>query len=340
MIGTDAADAVTGLPGLDDRFNSGQTAHDLYATYEHPFGRFDLMPGLRLEEVLVDTHQITQGVKDSLSYFEAYPTLHTSYRLSNAIQLTASYSRRVDRPDPSLLNPFRVYNNPLSFSEGDPALKPALTDSYEAAFEYGEKSVYYLVTAYFRDTHGLINQVTENLGDGVLLNTYGNIGRSWNTGLELVANGPITKTLSYSLTGDGFWNEVTDPDAPQGPPRAGAAFTLKPKLKWQPTKDDFFQLNALVASRSPTPQGYASGYVYLDLGYRHRFNDRLSLVAQLRDPTNAARTNVFETPTLTLRTFDRTHGRALSLGLTYDFGGKPKPAPKEIDFGSGGAPGR
>ena len=169
------------------------------------------MPGVRLEAVLLDLDQITTGERDRFGYFEAYPTLHTSYRLNSAMQLTASYSRRVDRPELSQLNPFRIYGDPLSFSQGNPRLKPAITDSYEAAFEYGEKSVYYLATLYYRDTHGLVSPVTENLGDGVLLATSDNIGHSRNAGAELVANGPITKTLSYSITADAFWNELTDP---------------------------------------------------------------------------------------------------------------------------------
>jgi outer membrane receptor protein involved in Fe transport len=254
------------------------------------------------------------------------------------MQLTASYSRRVDRPELSQFNPFRVYATPLSFSQGNPRLRPAITDSYEAAFEYGEKSVYYLATLYYRDTHGLVSPVTENLGDGVLLGTYDNIGHSRNAGAELVANGPITKTLSYSVTTDAFWNELTDPDAPNGPPHSGAVFTFEPKLKWDVTPNDFVQLNVYASTRAPTAQGYTSGYVYSDIGYRHRFSDRLSLVAQWLDPTNGLRfTTVTDTLTLKQRSDSHYLGNFLSLGLTYDLGGVPKSAPKEIDFG-GAAP--
>jgi len=338
LLGTDGANAATS-PTLSNRFGADQSVHDLYATYERPFGRFDVMPGLRLEAVILDLDQITTGERDSTSYLEAYPTLHTSYRLNSAMQLTASYSRRVDRPDLSQFNPFRVYNNPLSFSQGNPRLKPAITDSYEAAFEYGEKSVYYLATLYYRNTQGLVSPVTENLGDGELLGTYDNIGHSRNAGAELVANGPITKTLSYSFTTDAFWNELTDPDAPNGPPRSGAVFTFEPKLKWDVTPNDFVQLNVYASTRAPTAQGYTSGYVYSDIGYRHRFGHRLSLVAQWLDPTNGLRfTTVTDTPTLQQRSASHYLGNFLSLGLTYDLGGTPKPAPKEMDFGGGGSP--
>ena len=87
------------------------------------------MPGLRLEEVLIDTDETIADLSNHASYAEIYPSLHLAWRLGPDSQLTASYSRRVDRPDAQALNPFRIFNGPLSFFvAGNPDLAPALTD--------------------------------------------------------------------------------------------------------------------------------------------------------------------------------------------------------------------
>ena len=46
-------------------------------------------------------------------------------------QLSASYSHRVQRPDPLQFNTFRFLIDPLNFRAGNAQLKPQQTQSYE-----------------------------------------------------------------------------------------------------------------------------------------------------------------------------------------------------------------
>ncbi len=55
-------------------------------------------------------------------------------------------------------------------------------------------------TVYYRENFNGFADVVRDLGGGVFLMTSENISKSRSVGLELVANGKISPTLSYSLS--------------------------------------------------------------------------------------------------------------------------------------------
>ena len=329
--------AAVADPALTDRFRYKQATEALYATYQRPIGKLTVMAGLRLEEVLVDTDETTAALSNSASYTEIYPSLHLAWRLGPDSQLTASYSRRVDRPDPEALNPFRIFNGPLSFSQGNPDLAPALTDSYEAAYEHNGRSSYLLATLYFRDERNMVSPITENLGGGAILVTWANVGQSRNAGLELVANRQFfSKKLSVSLTGNLFWNAIEAADQGLVEPESGTELTSKLKLNWNPTPKDFIQVAAHVYSKQHTAQGFQSGYATVNLGYRHTFGARVSADLLVIDPFDSERLDtVLESPNLRQEATLNLHARLVYLSLTYALGGSSQKKPQDFDFSPG-----
>ncbi len=335
LLGVDPADATV-QPGLSDRFSADQIINALFVTYQQPIGRFDIQPGLRLEAATLTTDQLLIGAKTSETYLDAYPTLHLGYKLDDHTQLTLSYSRRVQRPSLDQLNPFRVYYSPLSFWQGDLHLQPSTTDSYEAGYEYNEKSNDYLVTLYYRDHHDVVTSLTENLGAGAILGTYANIGQQREAGGEAVVSQQVLKTLTLKLTGDVFWSQIDDPDPGAAAFRSGLVEQGHGTLNWDVTKADFLQLSVYVNGRQVTAQGVTSGFSYLDLGYRHKFGDRLEMEVVALDPTNSYRSNTtLNAPGLSQITNANFHIRQISVGFTYALGGAGKGG-KDFDFSGGG----
>jgi outer membrane receptor protein involved in Fe transport len=338
QLGTDAADATVDQ-AQSDRFSSSQAVHDLYATYDRSFGRLEVMPGLRLEGVVVDTDQLIAGVTGRSSYFELYPTLHATYKLTSAVQLAASYSRRVSRPPTSELNPFRTEYTPLNFAQGNPDLKPAITDSFEADYEYNGQKFTYEVDGFYKDTHDVVSSITESLGGGALLATYENFGHYREGGADLSASLKVSPKLSLSASGDVAWNAYANPDAAQQQARAGLSSSAKGKVNWDVTPKDFVQLEVYAEGHNVSAQGYTGAYSFVELGWRHKFGDRLTFEATVLDPFNTLREVSFiETPTLSQHTSEYPHLRALQLGFTYAFGGGKAPNSRDFDFGGGGPP--
>ncbi|HEY1426775.1 MAG TPA: TonB-dependent receptor [Caulobacteraceae bacterium] len=328
-------------PSLTDRFDFTQWVSDLYATYQRPIGRFDVMPGLRLEQVTIHTDQLTRAITGGQSYFEAYPTLHVSYALDDSRQLTASYSRRVDRPGGQELDPFRVYNSPVSFTEGNPRLAPTITNSWELGYEYTKGQTFLTASLYYKDAGNVVESTVENLGGGVTLNTFDNIGHTRNAGVELTAGGHVTKTLSFSASGDLAWNQIATADNGVLSPKAAADMFGHLNLKWSPTANDFVQLSLWAHGRQITGQGAQASWENLGIGYRHRFNGRLAVELVANDPFGMDHwRTIIETPTLSEVTNNNFHSRSLQIGLTYEFGTVRKQAPaKEFEFGGGGGAG-
>ena len=195
-----------------DLFRFDQQVHGIYATYERPFGDFTALAGLRIEATLIDLNQVTRGLTSDNDYVRAYPSLHVNYRLNEKEQLSASYSRRVQRPNPQDYNAFPIVLDPRNVIQGNPDLKPQQTDSFELGYQYRKGGATYLATGYYRHGQDAVNDVYRDIGGGVILQTKENVGTFQSAGVELVANGRLPKGFSYNLSGNLYWSEIDASD--------------------------------------------------------------------------------------------------------------------------------
>jgi outer membrane receptor protein involved in Fe transport len=330
--------STTPDPSLTNLFKFDQQVHAIYGTYERPFGRLTALAGLRVEAVNIDIKSVTQALKAGNDDTSLYPSLHLRYKLTDAQNISASYSHRIQRPQPQDYNPFRIYQDPQNFRSGNPDLKPQQTHSYELGYQYRKAGTIYLATLYYRDIRDAVNDVTRDLGGGVFISTKENIGKSRNAGLELVANGKLTPKLSYNVNGNAFWNEIDGAGLGFGSAKRDAVTVSgRANLSWTVTDKDFVQINGLVNGKRLTPQGYMQPTAMLNLGYRHKFSDQLSGVITVQDALNSFKfKSVIDTPNLRDVLEFKPTNRGVFIGFTYAFGGGK--TRDSFDFGGGGAP--
>lgn len=317
-----APDALVTAPGLTNAFDYDEVIHAFYGTYRFKLGPVDTQAGLRLEQVDTQLNQITDGVRFDRSYFRLYPTLHLNYELSAALALRASYSRRVQRPSAQDLNPYTIYLDSLNLRRGNPSLLPEVTDSVELGLQHRRAGTFYSATAFYRRSTGGVTDIISDLGNGVFLTTRANLATATRVGVELIANGRLSPKLSYNASATLMRHEIDPRIGGVSDPRSITTGTIRANLSWQPTPNDFFQLNATFAGRQLLPQGYRESGAILNLGYRRRINERLSLLITAQDVLESARQEiVFETPNLRDRIEQRGVGRVLFFGISYNFGG-------------------
>jgi outer membrane receptor protein involved in Fe transport len=334
-----ALDALLPIPGLTNSFEYDQNIHAVFGTLRFGLDKLDVQAGLRLEQVETEIRQITDAVSFDRDYLRLYPTLHLGYELSKTDQLRGSYSRRIQRPSPQDLNPYTFYIDPQNVRRGNPFLLPEVTDSFEVAWQHRKKGNFYSLTGFYRRSTGGVTDILSDLGGGVFLTTRANLATARRAGVELIANGKLSKTLSYNASATFLWNEIDPRVGGFSEPRSGTTGTARANLTWQPTKKDFFQLNGNYAGKQLLPQGYRSSGGILNLGYRRKVNDKLSLLVTGQNVLDSARqVTVFETPALRDRFTQRGTGRIVLLGLVYNLGGqtgrkKPEPA---FEFQQGG----
>ncbi|MBX3563648.1 MAG: TonB-dependent receptor [Sphingomonas sp.] len=331
------------VAALTNQFDYRQAIHALYGTFQFQAGKFNFQPGLRLEEVGNRIDQVTGGVHVSSDYFRVYPTLHAGYELSAKSKLRASYSRRIQRPGAQDLNPYILYVDPQNVRQGNPNLRPEVTDSFEFGWQLRSQGTFYSINAFYRDSSGGVTDVVTDLGGGVFLSSRANLATSKRAGVELLANGKLGKTLSYNASATYFWSRIDPRSAGIATPRSGATATVRANLNWQPTSKDYFQLNGFYGGRQLIAQGYREGMGVLNLGYRRKVNDKFSVLLTVQDLLETGKQEVFiQTPLIRDRFEQRGPGRIFLLSATYNFGnpgGRKQREPGfEFDSGAGAPP--
>ena len=318
--------ALAPIAARANDFNFTQAVNSVYATYQHAYGDLDLQAGLRVETVRFDIDQHTSGEKDRQDYAKAYPSLHLAYKLDDERKLTASYSVRVQRPPPFLLNPLRIVNDPRNVLQGNPDLKPQDTQSYELGYEQRHGQNAYQATLYYRRNVNQFVGVLVDLGGGVFEQTFDNLGSSRSAGLELTANGKLTSTLTYNASGNLYWTQVDAGNLGVG---AGAQSAFgasgRANLNWQVRPDDLVQFNLIAFGKRLGAQGFNTPSYTVNLGWRHKVNDKVTATLTLQD---LFASNRFERRLDTPIVFERLVGlpvsRAVFLRLDYRFGGRGK----------------
>ncbi len=329
------------VPGLSNRFEARQTVHALYATYEKPLtAKLSGQAGLRLEQADIEIEDLTGGASASQDYFKAYPTAHLQYLLSETQTLRASYSRRIQRPQPAQLNPFVAYGDPLNVRSGNPDLEPQETDSFEAMWQVRKGQSFYMATAYLRDTDKAFTEVATDIGGGVLLTRPENLGSRRDMGLELTASGPLTSTLRYNASVNAFHQEIDAAGIPGGGDREGEFISGRASLSWQVTPKDFVQLTGFWQGESLLAQGTREAGGMVNLGYRRKLTDTVSFNFTGRDILNSFNnTTTYNTPLFREVSEQNISLRAFYVGLTWSFGSSPRKPPEQFDFSTGPAGG-
>lgn len=327
----------TVLPALSSRFKAHQTVHALYATYERSLSaKLSGQAGLRLEQADIRIDDLTGGTSASQDYFRAYPTAHLQYQLTASQTLRASYSRRIQRPQPSQLNPFVVYQDPQNLRSGNPNLQPQETDSFEVLWQMRQGQTFYLATAYLRDTDKAFTDVASDIGGGVLLTRPENLGSRRDMGVEVTANGRLHPTLRYNASVNVFRQEIDAAGIPGGGDREATLASGRLSLNWQPTPKDFVQVSGFWQGESLLAQGTREAGGMVNLGYRRKLNDTLSLNVTARDIFNSFNSKTsYETPLFREHTDQDIKLRAFYIGLTWSFGGGQRRQPEQFDFSTG-----
>ncbi len=325
------------VPGQTNRFKGEQIVHALYSTYERPLTeKLSTQAGLRLEQAEIEVNDLTGGRTASQDYFRAYPTGHLQYQLTETQTLRASYSRRIQRPQLTQLNPFEAYQGPLLRTSGNPNLKPQETDAFEAMWQMRQGQNFYQATLYYRDTHKAFTDVAMELGDGIILTRPENLGARRDMGVELTASGRLHSTLRYSASANIYRQDIDATNIPDGRDREGTMASGRLSLNWQPTEKDFVQATGFWQGETLLAQGTREAGGMFNLGYRRKLSDKLSLNVTGRDLFNSFKNTVrYDTPTFREVSEQHINLRAFYIGLTWQLGSGPRRQPEQFDFSTG-----
>ncbi len=116
---------------LSNIFEYEEQTQAVYASGSKSVGKWDFKLGLRMEFTQTKGNSITLNQVNTNDYYKLFPTVYTTYTPNDNTSWSFNYGKRINRPGYSDLNPFRWYDNPYSYTEGNPFLQPSFTDNLE-----------------------------------------------------------------------------------------------------------------------------------------------------------------------------------------------------------------
>jgi hypothetical protein len=158
--------------------------------------------GLRLENTNAKGRQLTTGQNFDRHYTQLFPTAYFQYKANDKNTFGVNYGRRVRRPDYGSLNPFIRFMDRYSYQQGNPNLKPQLSDNLELSHSFKNAIT---TTLNYTSTTDIIEGVIEQRGQEAY-QTQSNIASLKQVGISINANNQVTKAWMSSVSINGFHN--------------------------------------------------------------------------------------------------------------------------------------
>ncbi len=176
-------------PTPNTDFLYGMDIYSAYATYGQNYEKWSYQAGLRAEnvEVKADTNTVRSF---SDKYTEFYPSAFLTFSPTDKNQFQISYSRRVDRPGLSQVNPIREWSTPLISSLGNPSLVPQFTNSYELNYTRRLEQGSITTGIFYRSIKDEINRAVyvDRLDLNKMILTFDNYDNTAAYGVEMSYN--------------------------------------------------------------------------------------------------------------------------------------------------------
>jgi outer membrane receptor protein involved in Fe transport len=181
-----------------------------YATFSDTKWGIGYMLGVRTEYFTRNIKFSNDGDAYDYDKFMLYPSVHLTKTFKEKHQFQLSYSRRINRPQPWLLNKTPGYIDPYNIFQGSPELEPEFTDAFELNYRVICNKVFTLsVQTYYRNTTNSFDTKRTLGADGIMVHELINADRSQSYGAEFGLDFNITKWWQLS-TGTNLYHYSLD----------------------------------------------------------------------------------------------------------------------------------
>lgn len=321
-----ATNATTvGLSTIND-FDFDRTINSLYMILTFPITqKLSVKAGARYEQTKDSGTQIYDATTVENKYKNIYPSVFITQKFNEFSQLNLIYSRRMDRPDPNLLNPLINKSNPLAISVGNSDLKPEDSHSFELKYIYDKKVINISSSIFSRISKDMISRSITMKGD-TTYTTYSNQDNGFSYGGEFNATARFNQIVRLGFSAN--WNHThmnlsttdlnTDTKLTMWNMRLNANFNIPDIISFQMFSNYF----------GPTHRttGSTDGFFTTDLGIRKQFfNRKISAFVRINDVFDSRKTNTIQkgyisnAETYYRAVYGRQSSRFVTFGLNFNF---------------------
>lgn len=322
--------------------------HAVYITYGNRFwDRLSIQVGLRgeyymrhLDSYYKDangtTHDSYEGMenKKDTAYFQIFPSAYISYDFGGGNELQLNYTRRVNRPWGHQINPRMDFSDSTNISYGNVDLLPAYSNNLELNYLKTWERHTLSAGVFWKYREGAVQNIKYMDSDGkTMKNTYLNVGKRQELGIELVAkNHLFGELLQLTTSANFYWNNIgavnqdmyhlgdTIPVHLAGQNIFAGSVRINAQFLF--TKNFSGQISAKYRSPRVVAQGTTSHSYSIDVGLRYSLlNKQLVLALNARDLLDSrARRNTTWGDGFWQYSENRWHSRSISFTITYNFG--------------------
>lgn len=116
-------------------FKYKENINALYTSITHELKKWQLQGGLRVEQTIAKGNSQSQKVLDR-NYVQLFPSAFLTRKITDKLATVLQYSRRVNRPSFQQQNPFIEFLDSLTYTRGNPLLRPETADEYKLSLTY------------------------------------------------------------------------------------------------------------------------------------------------------------------------------------------------------------
>jgi iron complex outermembrane receptor protein len=205
----DAGNNPIPIAGMSNHFIYIENINAIYLSLKYNVKKWSFSAGLRGEHTNTTGHQITTGQINRQNYFSLFPSAGIAWNPSDNHSVNFMYSRRIDRPSYSQLNPFIYTMDNYSSFQGNPNLLPQFSNNVELSYTMFQ--VFTMTASYAQINNNLTDIFrVDSLNSQRLIYTNVNLGQTHNFTAGGTLMMPIGKWLYFMVTGNAIYNSVVD----------------------------------------------------------------------------------------------------------------------------------
>jgi len=308
-------------PNFSNTFIYTENVNSAYVNYTNTIGKVNITAGLRAEQTNAKGVSVTLMEVTNRSYLDFFPHVQVVYQRNEKNEFTLSYSRGIQRPLYTDVNPFLYYVDLYDYRSGNPNLLPQYSTNIQLTHTYNKTFVttlYGLITSGFSS----FNDYEQNDATKVNITTSKNFGNFYAAGLRFAAPVQFTgwwdanfsidaayqRTVAYAVNGN--LNKGTQDIEPSTLQKFAISNTIGLEISGKYYSPTFYGIGQ-----------FKSNY-NVDAGISKQLLDKKgTLKLGIGDIFNSYRDRLNTTyQNLNLSVMDKVETRIVRLNFTYRFG--------------------
>lgn len=275
--------------------------------------------GLRAEKTYGKGISPTLGQVNEKNYLDFFPNIQINQKVTDNYEINYSYSKRINRPSYSRLNPFLFYLDPYTYIVGNPDLEAEITSSFGISQSLFGK--YLLMLSYDRTKGAAAEYPRTDMETGQTILTTANTDYFKSYGATLVV--PVELSSFWNIENTVVVNqtEYKIPYEEGVVENKNLFYSLRSNHRISLPWDMNLELNA--SYRGPVAYGVAdiAEMWYIDAGLKKSFlNDRLDLTLKATDVFRSKEmTAESQYPGSTFKLEQYFYEQGFSINLRYKF---------------------